>query len=100
MKSVSLLGVPITISSCEEILFEVKQAVEKGESRFIVTPNPEIIVEAQRNKQFLKVLQNADIALPDGTGVVFALRVKNICVQRLPGRVCFLHLLDLADRYA
>jgi len=41
----------------------------------IVTPNPEQIVLAQQNIHFAKILNRADIAIPDGIGVVFAMHL-------------------------
>lgn len=40
----------------------------------IVTPNPEQIVLANENPHFAKILNRADISLPDGVGVVIAMR--------------------------
>lgn len=39
---------------------------------FIVTPNPEIIVCAQKDLELAKILNQASFALPDGAGVVLA----------------------------
>lgn len=39
---------------------------------FIVTPNPEIIVRAQKDLELAKILNQASFALPDGAGVVLA----------------------------
>ena len=41
----------------------------------IVTPNAEQFVLASQNIQFAKMLNRADIAIPDGIGVVFAMRL-------------------------
>jgi len=38
----------------------------------IVTPNPEMIMECKKNKKFCNILQNADISLPDGNGILWA----------------------------
>jgi N-acetylglucosaminyldiphosphoundecaprenol N-acetyl-beta-D-mannosaminyltransferase len=39
---------------------------------FIVTPNPEQIVLAQKDSEFKKILNGADISLPDGVGLILA----------------------------
>ena len=41
----------------------------------IVTPNPEQIVLATRDFHFAKLLNQADISLPDGIGVVLASKI-------------------------
>ncbi|MDQ5952749.1 MAG: glutamyl-tRNA synthetase [Patescibacteria group bacterium] len=41
-------------------------------ARMIVTPNPEFIVGAERDVEFKHLLNRADLALPDGIGLRFA----------------------------
>ncbi len=50
----------------EYLLLSLKQHVRKY---YIVTPNPEIVVAAQSNPRYKKILNEAKIALPDGVGV-------------------------------
>jgi len=40
--------------------------------KMIVTPNPEMIMECRKNKLFKTILQNADISLADGNGILWA----------------------------
>ena len=40
--------------------------------KIITTPNPEMMVECRKNKQFCNILQNSDISLPDGNGILWA----------------------------
>ena len=75
-----LLGVNITIDNKETILSEVNNYLLgklKKTPFIIVTPNPEQLVLAQKDKEFLKLLNKADVALPDGIGIVWALRFLN-----------------------
>jgi N-acetylglucosaminyldiphosphoundecaprenol N-acetyl-beta-D-mannosaminyltransferase len=72
-----LLGVTITMDSKEAILSEVKNYLfgkSKKSPFVIVTPNPEQIMLAQKNKDFLNMLNRADVALPDGVGIVWAMK--------------------------
>jgi N-acetylglucosaminyldiphosphoundecaprenol N-acetyl-beta-D-mannosaminyltransferase len=41
-------------------------------SHYICTTNPEFIMDAQSNTQFKDIINNADLSLPDGVGVLFA----------------------------
>lgn len=52
--------------------------------RLVVTPNPEFILQAQKDPPFSQVLAGADLVLPDGIGVVYAARILG---RPLPGRV-------------
>ena len=38
----------------------------------VVTPNPIIVMNAQKNKQLFTALQNADLSLADGIGIISA----------------------------
>jgi len=75
----SLLGVSITIASKEQMLSYIKQLLytpcKVGPYKVvsIVTPNPEQIMLAQKNEEFRRILNDADVALPDGAGVVWGL---------------------------
>ncbi|HZJ18178.1 MAG TPA: WecB/TagA/CpsF family glycosyltransferase [Patescibacteria group bacterium] len=68
-----LLGVDITIGEKKEILEYIIRGLEKlDEKYYVVTPNPEILVIADRDPYYKKVLNNAKVALPDGIGVIIA----------------------------
>jgi len=44
---------------------------------YIVTPNPEFIVVAQKDELFRKILNDADLSIPDGMGLKLSGKVKN-----------------------
>jgi N-acetylglucosaminyldiphosphoundecaprenol N-acetyl-beta-D-mannosaminyltransferase len=46
--------------------------------KFITTPNPEMIVAAQSDPEFLKALQSADLAIPDGVGIIWGLNYLSL----------------------
>lgn len=51
----------------------------KGDTqKQIVTPNPEIILQTQKNHKFLSVLNKADLSVPDGTGILWASKYLKI----------------------
>jgi len=92
MDFINLFGVPISITSkpqalalIGEWLKEWKQSLGAHFPKLIVTPNPEIIVAAQSDPEFLKALQDADLAIPDGIGIVWALRILNT-EYRIPNK--------------
>lgn len=99
MHTFYLLGVPITIASPDDILLHIEHSVKENKGVSILTPNPEIIVSAQRDKQLSRALRRADIAVPDGIGVALALLLRGIRVHRMPGRVLFVYFLDMANRH-
>ena len=93
-----LLGVNITIDNKETILTEVRNYLLGKSKKFpfvIVTPNPEQIMLAQRDKEFLKLLNKVDVSLPDGIGIVWAM--KGI-VSRIPGIDFMQDLVRMANK--
>lgn len=48
------------------------------EQKMATTPNPEIILEAQKNPKFRKSLNRAGLNTPDGIGILWAIKYKKI----------------------
>lgn len=68
-----LLGISITNALEKNILEFILENLKTGSKKYyVVTPNPEILVFANKNKDFKKILNNARLALPDGSGVIWA----------------------------
>lgn len=63
-------------SGTEEEFFSVaNSAMEEGKKLFIITANPEILMNAQRDPQVEKLLLSPEaVIVPDGIGVVKAMR--------------------------
>lgn len=83
LKSQKILGIKISISRKNEILEYLKKSLSKTgkttpKTLVITTPNPEQLVYAKANPWFAKILNQADVALPDGMGVALALGIPRI----------------------
>ncbi len=72
--SVQILGVKVNSTSTSSVLRKISQRIDGGEKTFVVTPNPEFLVYAQKHFWFKLILNKADIAIPDGIGLVWASR--------------------------
>lgn len=72
-----ILGIRLNGTYLVEVLKEITSRLAKKQKTFIVTPNPEFIVYAQRHPWFARILNSADIAIPDGIGLVWAARILN-----------------------
>lgn len=59
----------------EVLEYLAKKAQEKGKKTFVVTVNSEIIMLARNNPRYENVIKNADLALLDGVGVMWAGKV-------------------------
>ena len=58
--------------------------LEEDKFHYVVTPNPEFILAAEKDGEFLRVLNEADLALADGIGVVYSAKIQG---TPLKGRV-------------
>ena len=69
-----ILGVKIDNLTTEKALQKIEGFLEDGQQHYIVTPNPEFLVQAQKDQEFKRTLNQADLALPDGIGLILAAR--------------------------
>jgi N-acetylglucosaminyldiphosphoundecaprenol N-acetyl-beta-D-mannosaminyltransferase len=75
MRRIDILGVGVDSGSRQEILKKVAQLLGDGKKHYIVTPNPEFVVLARKDKRFARILAEADLAVPDGIGLILASRL-------------------------
>lgn len=69
---VEILGIPFDYVDMEEAVERAKKFAVGERLRFIVTPNPEIVMIAQDDEELKKALHSADMIVPDGVGIVIA----------------------------
>jgi len=90
---IDILGVGINTLNREEALNEVIGYIEADERtcKLIATPNPEVIMRARTDIEFAAVLNDADLVIPDGVGVVWASKLgKERLRETVPGcDLCF-----------
>ncbi|MGN0134648.1 MAG: WecB/TagA/CpsF family glycosyltransferase [Anaerotignum sp.] len=83
-KKTHVLGVPFDAVTMEQAVAKAKKMLGEEGQHFICTPNPEIVMEAQKDKELMNILHEADMVIPDGIGVVWASKYSEI---RLKERV-------------
>ncbi len=75
---VKILKVRFDYINLKQTLETVCQWSYGEEKYYITTPNPEILLEAQKNKKFLKILNRAELNIADGTGILWASKYLKI----------------------
>jgi N-acetylglucosaminyldiphosphoundecaprenol N-acetyl-beta-D-mannosaminyltransferase len=75
MTKINLLGVLINNQSRKEVLEKVAQMATDNQKHYIVTPNPEFVVLAEKDAEFRDILNGADLSVPDGIGLIWASRL-------------------------
>jgi N-acetylglucosaminyldiphosphoundecaprenol N-acetyl-beta-D-mannosaminyltransferase len=71
---VRVLGVRVDCLDMGAALEQIERLVEDGGHHLVATVNPEFVMSAQKDSEFARVLESADLCLPDGVGVVWAAR--------------------------
>jgi N-acetylglucosaminyldiphosphoundecaprenol N-acetyl-beta-D-mannosaminyltransferase len=96
---INILSVLIDNLPKKEVLAKIEQFLVDGQQHFIVTPNPEMVVAAQKDKKFLEIINRADLAVPDGVGLIFASRyLKRPLPQRITGVDLMTDICRLAEQ--
>ena len=93
-----ILGINISDLNREAVLKRADDFLAGDKNHYLVTPNPEIILEAHRDEEFFYVLNRADLSLADGIGVKIAAWIMNEKVHRITGADFTLDLLKNASR--
>jgi N-acetylglucosaminyldiphosphoundecaprenol N-acetyl-beta-D-mannosaminyltransferase len=110
--TVEILGIPVCINSQREILEFLEKAMLLPEKKgnfgkqetlnpvTIVTPNPEQVMLARGNGKFLKLIKEADLAIPDGIGLVWAARLLGLSgpAERISGSDLMQDLAKVAQK--
>lgn len=60
--------------------------LESDKYSMIFTPNPEIVMMAQKDLEYKNILSEGDLVIPDGIGIILASKIKKLGLEeRLPG---------------
>jgi N-acetylglucosaminyldiphosphoundecaprenol N-acetyl-beta-D-mannosaminyltransferase len=70
-----ILGVEFDNINLSEAIEKIEGFIRSGKPHLIVTPNPEMVAYAQKDKDYKSILNSADLRLPDGVGIVLASRM-------------------------
>lgn len=90
MEKVDILGVPVDNTDMEGALARVMELLAGEAVSTIYTPNSEMVVNADRDREFMEILRAGDLVVPDGIGIVLASRIYG---HPLPERVAGFDLM-------
>lgn len=80
-----VLGFEVDLFDFNEAMIFVHQHLKENRGLHIVTINPEMISMGNKNSEFGRILNEADLSIPDGVGIKLALRIKGIKQENIPG---------------
>lgn len=79
---IEILGIKIDNLAPDESVEYIVGRIRRAEKTFIATPNPEMLVLAHKNLLFKDALNAADLAVPDGFGLVLAAKALSLPLKQ------------------
>ena len=70
MEKVKILDVFVSVTTYNEIIFDIKNAIKNNKKYLIMAINPKKIMLARENKQLKQALDNSTCSIPDGYQIV------------------------------
>ena len=83
---ISVKGVGFDRVTQAEAAERAAALLDKPGGHYVVTPNPEIVWQARKQKELAEALNGADLVIPDGIGIIYAARIQGTPLpERVPG---------------
>lgn len=99
MDSVRIFGVNILNTTLDEVTERLKEWLKENKLRTIYTPNTEIVMAASKDDSLKKLINEGDLIVPDGIGLIYGSRLKKKPLrERVTGFDISMKLLDIADK--
>lgn len=90
-----ILGIKIDDINKEKIIEVIISWLETNKKHYIVTPNPEIVMMAQKDKELKDIINQADLSIADGAGLKIATDID--CIT--PGVELMEELINRSQNY-
>ncbi len=85
-EKISILNIPVHNVTFVETIAIIESFIQEKTPHQICTVNTEFVMAAQSDDEFRSILQNADLCLPDGIGIVWAAKwLKSPLRERVTG---------------
>ena len=85
-----ILDINVDNLNYQQTLEAIRDFIKGGGKHYIVTTNPEMVVQSLTDKNFAEILNGADLSVADGWGIVWATRILG---QPLSERVAGVDLM-------
>lgn len=96
---ISILGVNIDKLTLKDAEERVESFLNSNNINTIYTPNTEIVMKAKKDDSLKKILNNGDLVIPDGIGLVYASKIKKKALpERVTGFDLSIKILDMANK--
>lgn len=97
-KTINIVGIPLHNVDTAETLECIKNFIEEGGPHQVCTPNVDFIMQAQKDPEFFRILNQSQLSVPDGMWVVYASRFLGTPLkENVKGRILVIHLCRQAS---
>ena len=79
----SVLDLPVHI--LDDYVGWLEERVDTAQGTHVVTLNAEMAILTQTDSSLAKIIQKADLVIPDGAGVILYMRLRGLKHRRCPG---------------
>lgn len=94
---IDVLGVPVDCVNMQQAVAIVDAMIAGDQPQTIIATNPEKVMKARGDNNFLRQLKSAGLLIPDGIGVVIAARILGLAsLERVPGSELMPAICELA----
>lgn len=98
-ETIRIFGVHIDKLKQVEVIEKIKTFLKEEKIRTIFTPNTEIVMEAKEDENLKNILNQGDIVIPDGIGLIYASKIKRKDLpERVTGCDVSFEILDIANK--
>ena len=95
MERINILNVKFDNVTMAEAINKCADFLKTDKVNAIVTPNPEIVMQARKDSIYQKILNNSELVIPDGIGVVIGSKIlKTPLKERVAGYDLICNLLN------
>ncbi|WP_408007877.1 WecB/TagA/CpsF family glycosyltransferase [Pseudalkalibacillus sp. A8] len=97
--NVDILNVPFVNSPKEQFVDTLLTHIKRKEKKFIITANPEIVMQTYKDPSFKRIVQKSSYVTPDGIGIIMAAKMLNKPIpERITGIETMIALLQKAEK--
>lgn len=98
MDSIKIFGVKILNTTLEDTTYFLQKILNGDKLKTIYTPNTEIVMVAKEDKKLRDLINEGDLVIPDGIGLIYASRIKKKPLkERVTGFDTSIKLLEIAN---
>lgn len=99
MDSIRIFGIKILNTTLDEITNVIEDILKGDTLHTIYTPNTEIVMVAKEDMKLKELINEGDIIIPDGIGLIYASKLKKKPLkERVTGFDTSMKLLDIANK--